>query len=277
MTKRRTFTEALAQTNALSARRGAAKVRTSRALRERLAPKPPDAAIRAYSSVMTTYADRVRGLVEKHVLSRLPVVGSGGGLDAAALERGLAEMQAGLDKLAEGVARSARAAGKRVSAHGRREVARVMEVVVPVDHAAVGVVERFVAAQIAYVRKIGVDQVAQIRKAMALYEEGDSFRKTVLDALWVSRNRGQLLANDQANKLHEETIEQWARSVGSSGYVWATRRDERVRPGHARLDGTTHSWDDPPNTGRLEGNNHPGGAIRCRCRALPAEAPGLQR
>jgi SPP1 gp7 family putative phage head morphogenesis protein len=224
----------------------------------------------AYTSVMETYAERVERLVERKVLSRLPILGSGDTLD---LEGGLLELEAELDSLAGKVGRSALAAGKRVSTHGRSEVGRMMKVKMPLpDLRTKAAIDAFAERNIELVRKAGRAQVARIRKAIAEHEEGDSLRRDITDALWVSRNRGKMIARDQAYKFHAQTIEEWSRAAGSEEYLWAAHKDERTRPGHARLDGTRHRYDNPPNTGRLEGFNRPGQAANCRCRMVPVEA-----
>ena len=269
---RRTLAEAFAQTRAVQAQRDTSKRRISRAKREALAPRPPAAAITAYLSVMETYAERVERAVEKRVLSLLPVAGSGDPLDRVALERGLADLAADLDALALRSRRSALAAGKRVSRHGQVEVARMMKVSVPNDIRTGVSIEAFADRNVELVRKAGREQVARIRTAIADHAEGDSMRRDIQDALWVSRNRGKMIAKDQPHKFHAQTIEAWLQVAGSEEYFWCTRKDEVTRPGHRILDGTRHRYDKPPNTGRLEGHNRPGQAAGCRCRMVPVEA-----
>ena len=259
---RRSLSEALEHTRALHALRQMSKARVSRAQREALAPKIPDAAIRAYTSVMATYADRTSKLVERRVLSALPVVGSGDPLDLGALERGLQALQVDLDELATKVRRSARAAAKRSSAHARREVGRVLGMQVPLDAREAFAVEAFEHRQVELLRATGRRQVERIRKAIADYHEGDSMRRDITHALWVSRNHTKTQARTECLRLHRETVKEWALFVGSAGGFYCTAHDERVRKTHAAHDGKYYAWGEEPSTLQEPG---------CRCRMLPVE------
>lgn len=91
----------------------------------------------------------------------------------------------------------------------------------------------------------------------------------------VSDSRAELIARDQVLKLNGQITRSRQRSVGINQYQWVTSRDERVREGHAALDGTIQSWDSPPDVGdgRFE---HPGGDYQCRCVAVPVPPKWLQ-
>ena len=57
---------------------------------------------------------------------------------------------------------------------------------------------------------------------------------------------------------------------GFDRYVWTTRKDDRVRPDHARLEGRICSWNDPPVVDLRSGRRrHPGEDYNCRCTAAP--------
>lgn len=57
---------------------------------------------------------------------------------------------------------------------------------------------------------------------------------------------------------------------GFQYYVWTTKKDDRVRPDHARLEGRIINWNDPPVVDLRSGRRrHPGGDYRCRCTASP--------
>lgn len=89
----------------------------------------------------------------------------------------------------------------------------------------------------------------------------------------VTEARARLIARDQVSKYNGQLSQARFTRAGSEFYVWRTSDDERVRPDHARLDGTVQRWDSPPITvtsGKRAGErNHPGGDIQCRCWADP--------
>lgn len=86
----------------------------------------------------------------------------------------------------------------------------------------------------------------------------------------VAQSDAKRIATDQIAKLNGEITKDRQTAIGIREYQWSSSRDERVRPDHARLERTTHRWDDPPITNRrTEARNHPGGDIRCRCVAVP--------
>ena len=63
----------------------------------------------------------------------------------------------------------------------------------------------------------------------------------------------------------------WFLPEGGFGYyVWTTRKDSKVRPDHARLEGRICSWNDPPVVDLRSGRRaHPSGDYNCRCTAAP--------
>jgi SPP1 gp7 family putative phage head morphogenesis protein len=266
--RRPTFAERVAQTAQLAPIRQRAQKRLSRAQREALAPTPPAAALAQYSAVMDTYAARVASLVERLVLARLPVVGSGDGLDLVALDRGLEALDVALAELADRSRRSSTAAAKRAAQHARLEAQRILDVSIPKNEPRIPlIVHDFADLGVKRLRLAGQAQVARIRKAIAEHQEGDSLRADIQNALWVSRQRGQMIARDVVHGVQTDLIAGYSLAVGAETYVWCTRRDERVRHGHSVLDGKTFRWDTPPFDGT--GNYKPGQAPGCRCRALP--------
>ena len=78
-----------------------------------------------------------------------------------------------------------------------------------------------------------------------------------------TESRAKLIARDQTSKINSALNQQRQQNLGVEEYVWVTSGDERVRPSHARNNGKTFRWDDPPSTG------HPGSEIQCRCVAQP--------
>ncbi len=228
---------------------------------------------------MSRYSGQVRRQVEKHVLSKLPVVGSGDPLSPALLEAGLQELRAALDAGVAAYSRNGIAAARSTALTARLEVERMMNVSfrdIPgrVEGEA-AFLQAFGQRQVALLQNINAAQVERIRVAILEYVEGTSMREGILESLWVSRNRAQQVAHNEVYALNTDIVGYWAQQAGSEEFVWVTSHDERVRHGHAILDGTRHRWDSPPNTGRREGNNLPGHPPGCRCRAVPVEALDL--
>ncbi len=77
----------------------------------------------------------------------------------------------------------------------------------------------------------------------------------------ISRNRADLIARDQVEKLNGQLSQLRQQSIGGKRYIWRTAMDERVRSEHEDREGKEFSWDDPPDDG------HPGEPINCRCYA----------
>lgn len=207
---------------------------------------------------MQRYSDRVEALVRS--------------LPGSPTEDHLAVLQQQLDALAVTFERNARAMAKRVAKHSRGEAARLMNVSFRMSANRKAEEARFVDAfaqyQVQLLRGVGRAQVARIRK----YQETG---RPIADALWLARQRAQLIARTETHGLSVDVLAYWCQEAGSVEFIWVTARDEKVRKGHKRLDGKRFRWDSPPNTGRREGNNLPGHAPNCRCRALPVEALAL--
>lgn len=95
-------------------------------------------------------------------------------------------------------------------------------------------------------------------------EEGDA-------ALAAWDARADLEDPTARQEVEDEIVRVFARdlnarrqgALGIGQYVWRSRDDEDVRPGHAEHDDDTFDWDEPPEGG------HPGEAPNCRCRAEP--------
>ncbi len=83
----------------------------------------------------------------------------------------------------------------------------------------------------------------------------------------VSEYNAERIARDQMGKLNADVTQARQEQVGVKEYMWVTSGDDRVRESHAELNGTIHSWNDPPE---VDGERvHPGGPILCRCSGEP--------
>lgn len=217
------------------------------------APRHPAAAV----SALEASANRLAG-VARSIADRVLVPHLGGPGWASALSVYEAELAVAADSIRG----QARKAGRRISVHSRREVERLTGVRLPKGtDAEVEFVRTFENNVVAALRKVARDQVLLLRL------EGADGEHDLAHKLWVTRTRTPLVARDQSWKLAGAGVQFWAEEAGSPGYYWITRRDERVRPEHAALDGRWFRWDAPPAIG------HPGSPINCRCSAHVTPRP----
>jgi SPP1 gp7 family putative phage head morphogenesis protein len=79
-----------------------------------------------------------------------------------------------------------------------------------------------------------------------------------------AKNRANLIARDQVNKLNGQLNELRQKNAGISKYIWRTNVDGRERASHNHWNGMEFSWE----TGSPNGTN-PGDEIQCRCYAQP--------
>jgi SPP1 gp7 family putative phage head morphogenesis protein len=90
------------------------------------------------------------------------------------------------------------------------------------------------------------------------------------ERMGVVRSRAELIARDQTLKLYGNVQEARQTDAGIVEYTWSGSLDERERPEHLALEGTTQRWDSPPIVDRRTGRReHPGGDYQCRCAAIP--------
>ena len=88
----------------------------------------------------------------------------------------------------------------------------------------------------------------------------------------VVERRVDIRVESEVKKSEVEALEGFLPVAGFGRYVWVTRRDDRVRPDHARLDGGIFRWDDPPVVDLRSGRRgHPNQDYGCRCSASPLE------
>lgn len=125
----------------------------------------------------------------------------------------------------------------------------------------------------------------QLDDVRSIVEEAESgaWRVEVLsdklkDSFGVSESRANLIARDQVLKLNGQLTQTRQKGAGITKYIWTTAGDERVRGNpdgpnprglHYDLDGTTQSWDAPPEISEDGRTGHPGDDYQCRCTAFP--------
>ena len=114
----------------------------------------------------------------------------------------------------------------------------------------------------------------QVSDTLDEYEgkEPDELADALEERVGVSSARAQLVARDQTLKLNAQVMRARHEAAGVTSYRWSTSQDERVRPGHRRLNGKVFDYDDPPDTsksGEDGDTNNPGDDFQCRCVAVP--------
>lgn len=131
----------------------------------------------------------------------------------------------------------------------------------------------FIEDNIRLIRSLTGDQISIVRDVIT--DAGVSGRsasditKDLQERLGITRSRANLIARDQVLKLHSNLTKTRQTTAGIRQYVWTTSSDERVRPYHFDLNGTTQAWDNPPITAEDGSQNHPGEDYQCRCIAFP--------
>ncbi len=128
-------------------------------------------------------------------------------------------------------------------------------------------------ANVALVGGLDVRQTLKLGEALkAGQEQGvrhETLIETVQQITGYGGSRARLIARDQTMKYNASVQQAQARAAGITQYRWRVVRDEATRSFHKRLDGTLHTWNDPPVTNAQGDRNHPGQDFQCRCSAEP--------
>lgn len=204
-------------------------------------------------------------------------------LDAAADDQLALDMDrlrgASGEVFGEAAASAVRTAAQDVSAFHRTETGRQMKASIGIDPFIADVnlpsqIDGFVADNVSLIKSLKTDQLARVEGIVARgLRSGarvETVSKEIRESFGISRRRAELIATDQINKLNGQLTRSRQQQAGITEYRWSTSRDERVRPGHRALDGTTQKWSKPPITNpKTGGRAHPGQDIRCRCQAIP--------
>ena len=80
----------------------------------------------------------------------------------------------------------------------------------------------------------------------------------------VMERRVDIRVESEGKKTQVEAMGWFLPESGFQYYVWTTRKDDRVRPDHARLEGRIINWNDPPVVDLRSGRRrHPGEDYQC--------------
>lgn len=278
----------LAADRLLREQRGRKPRRLRRVPRQRL----PIRAERRFAAALLGSMQQARELVRELLIARLPALetlaigrqdsGNGTRLDVGwsdELARILEQIRSRfrpVEAMLEGLATTA---ANDVSAHNRLELNRQIRSVLGVDilisDPELGAtLSASVRENVGLIKTIPdryfseVEQV--VLRGFRTGERAESLAPEIARRFEVSRDRARFIARDQLSKLNGDLTRNRQRALGIGGYIWRTARDERVRPGHAVLEGERFDWNAPPivdpRTGRRA---HPGHDFNCRCIAEP--------
>lgn len=133
--------------------------------------------------------------------------------------------------------------------------------------------------QVALITSLPLEAAKRVHElAIGALYQGDRANEIAAEIMKtgeVTRSRANLIARTEVGRAATTLTQARAEYVGSSGYIWRTAHDLDVRPLHKKLDGTFHTWDDPPVSGERGERSHPGCIYNCRCYVevvLPDEA-----
>lgn len=160
----------------------------------------------------------------------------------------------------------------RVDKKGKLEFQRVVGVPTK-SIVSSGAVESWRTKNIGLIKSLAGKQIEEIRDVLTSAQDNalrvEDLRAKIQERFDVTKSKADLLARDQTLKLNGQITQERQQASGITHYVWTTSNDERVRPAHEKLDGTTQSWISPPEVSEDGRHEHPGGDYQCRCTADP--------
>jgi SPP1 gp7 family putative phage head morphogenesis protein len=170
--------------------------------------------------------------------------------------------------------RRAPAAARAVAEATDRHVTLETKRVLGFARRSVGELAGFVQRNTELITSLGEDAIAEVTTLTAEAAAGglrvEELQRSLVERLGVVGSRAELIARDQTLTLNAQLSQAAAKEAGVTRYRWSSSRDERVREGHAALEGQICSWDDPPIVDEKTGERgHPGEPIQCRCIAIP--------
>lgn len=131
----------------------------------------------------------------------------------------------------------------------------------------------FVRENVQLIQSLADDQIGEVegivQDAVERGRRHETVAKEIEARFGIAERRAALIARDQIGTANAKLTEARQRAAGVDRYRWQTSQDSRVRDEHEALEGTIHSWDDPPPSGPRGERMHPGEPINCRCNAVP--------
>lgn len=128
-----------------------------------------------------------------------------------------------------------------------------------------------------YIKDFLDDEIKKLRTQIVGVNAVHGFRyesmiKTIKDSYGVSQNKARFLARQETNLLVTKFAQTRYEDAGVKKYKWKAVSGSPahpVRPMHKALDGTIHTWDNPPTVNKKGEKKNPGQDFGCRCRAIP--------
>jgi SPP1 gp7 family putative phage head morphogenesis protein len=268
-------------------RRKGRKRRTRiRRLRKQREPKQAERALR---TKILEILERARQLITERLIPRLPEIERAARIDSATradvepwpeiIARIMADIRAQFATAEGALQEAATIAADQTAAFNKNQVTSQLRAALGVDifiaEPALGaLLAASVSENVGLIKSIPQrffnDVEQTILRQFRTGQRAESIAPEISRRFQVSRRRAAFIARDQVAKLNGDLTRMRQREVGIPGYIWRTSLDERVRPDHARLEGTKQEWDDPPVVDSRTGRRaHPGGDFNCRCTAEP--------
>jgi len=237
---------------------------------------------RQYAARLRTIAQQTIDLVNQRIVSQLDrwALDAGVRTDQAGdwvdqleaeftiIRRDLQTNEAGYREVATTVARET--SGFNLVEVGRQMSGVVGGQVLPLSDDE-DVIKGFINQNVQAIKSIPAQHLDQVERIITEGFRGgrraETLKKEIADRGGVTLRRANFIARDQISTLNSQLTQRRQRSLGIDQYIWRTSLDERVRHTHAQLEGTTHSWDDPPQVGARR--VHPGEDYNCRCTPEP--------
>ncbi len=128
-------------------------------------------------------------------------------------------------------------------------------------------------ANVGLVSGLDVRQTLKLGEALKSGQEQGVRHETLIEQVQqitgYGESRSRLIARDQTVKHNAAVQQAQARAAGVTRYRWICVQNEATRPFHKKLNGTVHSYDNPPVTNKQGDRNNPGEDYQCRCTAAP--------
>lgn len=161
----------------------------------------------------------------------------------------------------------------RVNKKNSTEFKRVVGVSLHSETGVTAAIQQFRVRNVSLIKSLAGNELDRVSDLLDEAERGawrvEELRGKLQEEFDVTKSKADLLARDQVLKLNGQLTQMRQSNAGITEYVWTTSEDERVRPAHEELDGTTQNWNAPPVISDDGRTGHPGDDYQCRCTAFP--------